>query len=166
MAISHNPPTKAWEYIIGVDDDKLTHGITRGHMPTSVADSAATSSVGTIKNPCPRTGQSSWKSYHSSWWQNCPGNWTCNMPIQLKTTRQCTSPMASARTLFSAQWRCRCQLHHSFWQRWSQYLWCKWHHRHCLQGSNLAGMERHGLQSMVHTPCQYGQKSHHGDSSH
>jgi hypothetical protein len=42
------------QYIIGVDDKKLQQGILDGTIATTVADSGATSGVGTRANPCPR----------------------------------------------------------------------------------------------------------------
>jgi hypothetical protein len=49
------PPHQQQEYIIGVDDEELKEGIANGKIPSTVADSAATSGVGTISDPCQRT---------------------------------------------------------------------------------------------------------------
>jgi hypothetical protein len=42
------PPHQQREYIIGVDDEELKEGIANGKIPSTVANSAATSGVGTI----------------------------------------------------------------------------------------------------------------------
>jgi hypothetical protein len=51
---AHHPKQ---EYIIDVDDKELKEGITQGLIPTTLADSAATSGVGTINDPCQHTGK-------------------------------------------------------------------------------------------------------------
>jgi hypothetical protein len=50
-------------YIIGMDDENLKEGIAKGLIPTTVADSAATSGVGTINDPCQQTGKPSHKQF-------------------------------------------------------------------------------------------------------
>ncbi len=47
------------QYIIGVNNEELKQGILDGTIATTVADSGATSGVGTTANPCPRLGQPS-----------------------------------------------------------------------------------------------------------
>jgi hypothetical protein len=44
------------QYIISVDDGELQQGILDGTIATTVADSGATSGVGTMADPCPRSG--------------------------------------------------------------------------------------------------------------
>jgi hypothetical protein len=45
------------QYIIGINNEKLQQGILNGTITTTIADSGATSCVGTTANPCPRSGQ-------------------------------------------------------------------------------------------------------------
>ncbi len=45
---AHHPK---WQYIIDVNDKELKEGISQGLIPTTVANSAATSDVGTINDP-------------------------------------------------------------------------------------------------------------------
>jgi hypothetical protein len=51
------------QYIIGVDNKELQQGILDGTIATTVADSGATSGVGTTANPCPRLGRPSNKRF-------------------------------------------------------------------------------------------------------
>jgi hypothetical protein len=60
--IATNLP-KTRQYIIGVNDDILRSGMEDGSIPSTVADSACTSGVGTKDDPCPRTGRSSHKRF-------------------------------------------------------------------------------------------------------
>jgi hypothetical protein len=46
-----------------VDNEELKEGIAKGLIPTTVANSAATSGVGTINDPCQRTGKPSHKQF-------------------------------------------------------------------------------------------------------
>ncbi len=55
---AHHPKQ---QYIIDVDEKELKEGIAQGLIPTTEANSAATSGVGTIHNPCQRTGKPSHK---------------------------------------------------------------------------------------------------------
>jgi hypothetical protein len=57
------PPHQQGEYIIGVDDEELKEGIANGSIPSTVANSAATSGVGTISDPCRQTGLPSNKQF-------------------------------------------------------------------------------------------------------
>jgi hypothetical protein len=57
------PPHQQITYIIGVDDDELKEGLAKGEIPSTVADSAATSGVGTINDPCRQTGLPSNKQF-------------------------------------------------------------------------------------------------------
>jgi hypothetical protein len=54
-------PTR--QYIIGNDDNELRTGISNGTIATTIADSGATSSVGTIIDPSTRTGRPSHKQF-------------------------------------------------------------------------------------------------------
>jgi hypothetical protein len=45
------------QYIIGIDDKELQQGILDGTIATTIADSGATSGVGTTANPCPCLGR-------------------------------------------------------------------------------------------------------------
>ena len=51
------------QYIIGIDDEELQQGILDGTIATTVADSGATSGVGTTADPCPCSGQPSNKQF-------------------------------------------------------------------------------------------------------
>jgi hypothetical protein len=51
------------QYIIGVDDKELQQGILDGTIATTVADSGATSGVGTTADPCPCSGRPSGKQF-------------------------------------------------------------------------------------------------------
>jgi hypothetical protein len=51
------------QYIISVEDKELQQGILGGTIATTVADSDATSGVGTMANPCPCSGQPSDKQF-------------------------------------------------------------------------------------------------------
>ncbi len=50
-------PQVKMQYIIGVDDEKLRQGIMDGTIPSTIADSGATSGVGTKDDPSHRTGE-------------------------------------------------------------------------------------------------------------
>ncbi len=50
-------------YIIGVDDKELRQGIMDGRIPSTIADSSATSGVGTKDDPSHRTGEPSNKQF-------------------------------------------------------------------------------------------------------
>ncbi len=50
-------------YIIGVNDKELQQGILNGTIATTIADSDTTSGVGTIANPCHRSGWLSNKQF-------------------------------------------------------------------------------------------------------
>jgi hypothetical protein len=52
-----------WQYIIGVDDKELRQGIMDGTIPSTIADSGATSGVGTKDNPSHRTSKPSDKQF-------------------------------------------------------------------------------------------------------
>ncbi len=56
----HHPK---WQYIIDVNNKELKEGIAQGLIPTTIANSAATSGVGTIQDPCQRTGKPSHKQF-------------------------------------------------------------------------------------------------------
>jgi hypothetical protein len=51
------------QYIIGVDNAKLQQGIRDGTIATTIADSGATSGVGTTANPCHCSGRPSGKQF-------------------------------------------------------------------------------------------------------
>jgi hypothetical protein len=51
------------QYIIGVDDEELRQGIMDGTIPSMIADSGATSGVGTKDDPSHRTGEPSNKQF-------------------------------------------------------------------------------------------------------
>ena len=51
------------QYIIGVDDEELRRGIMDGTIPSTIADSGATSGVGTKDDPSRRTGEPSDKRF-------------------------------------------------------------------------------------------------------
>ena len=61
--VNFNTKLQHREYIIGVDDAELKEGIAKGVIPSTVADSAATSGVGTKDDPCRRTGEPSHKQF-------------------------------------------------------------------------------------------------------
>ena len=50
-------PQVKMQYIIGVDDEELRRGIMDGTIPSTIADSGATSGVGTKDDPSHRTGE-------------------------------------------------------------------------------------------------------------
>ena len=50
-------------YTIGDDDETLRRGIANGTIPSTVVDSGCTSGVGTMKDPCHRTGRTSNKEF-------------------------------------------------------------------------------------------------------
>jgi hypothetical protein len=52
-----------WQYIIGVDDEELRQGIMDGTIPSTIADSGATSGVGTKDDPSHHTGEPSDKQF-------------------------------------------------------------------------------------------------------
>ncbi len=52
-----------WQYIIGVDDEELRQGIMDRTIPSTIADSGATSGVGTKDNPSHHTGEPSNKQF-------------------------------------------------------------------------------------------------------
>jgi hypothetical protein len=52
-----------WQYIIGVDDKELRQGIMDGTIPSTIADSGATSGVGTKDDPSHRTSKPSDKQF-------------------------------------------------------------------------------------------------------
>jgi hypothetical protein len=52
-----------WQYIIGVNDKELRQGIMDGTIPSTIADSSATSGVGTKDDPSHRTGEPSNKQF-------------------------------------------------------------------------------------------------------
>jgi hypothetical protein len=61
-----HPPTTPGpprQYIIGKDDNELLTGIHNGTIATTLADSGATSSIGTTSNPSTRTGCPSHKQF-------------------------------------------------------------------------------------------------------
>ncbi len=51
------------QYIIDIDYEELKEGIAQAPIPTTVANSAATSGIGTINNPCQCTGKPSHKLF-------------------------------------------------------------------------------------------------------
>ncbi len=51
------------QYIIGVKDKELQQGILDGTIATTIADSGATSGVGTTADPCPGSGRPSDKQF-------------------------------------------------------------------------------------------------------
>ncbi len=51
------------QYIIGINDEELQQGILDETIATTVADSGATSGVGTTADPCPRSGRPSNKQF-------------------------------------------------------------------------------------------------------
>ncbi len=57
---AHHPKQ---QYIIDVYNKELKEGIAQGLIPTTVANSAAISGVGTIHNPCQHTGKPSHKQF-------------------------------------------------------------------------------------------------------
>jgi hypothetical protein len=61
--VPKRPPHQKCKYIIGVDDEELKEGMAKGLIPTTVTNSAATSGIGTINDPCQRTGQPSHKQF-------------------------------------------------------------------------------------------------------
>jgi hypothetical protein len=56
-------PRKKLVYVIDYDNDKMRCGVLNGAMPSAVADSGASSNVGTIDDPCPRTSKPSNKVF-------------------------------------------------------------------------------------------------------
>lgn len=56
-------PYKQWKYIIGVNNKELKEGIANGKIPFTIANSTATSGVGTISDPCWQTGLPSNKQF-------------------------------------------------------------------------------------------------------
>ena len=56
-------PRKDLAFVIDYDDDKMRCGVLNRAIPSAVADSGASSKVGTIDNPCPRTGKPSNKVF-------------------------------------------------------------------------------------------------------
>ncbi len=58
---AHHPK---WRYIIDVNDKELKEGIAQSLIPTIIANSAATSGIGTINNPCQRMGKPSHKQFN------------------------------------------------------------------------------------------------------
>jgi hypothetical protein len=56
-------PQAKRKYILGVDDEELRQGIMDGSIPSTIADSGATSGVGTKDNPSHRTGEPSDKRF-------------------------------------------------------------------------------------------------------
>ncbi len=46
-----------------MDDEELKEGIAQGLIPTTIADSTATSGIGTIHDPCQHTGKPSHKQF-------------------------------------------------------------------------------------------------------
>ncbi len=56
-------PRKDLVYVIDYDDEKMRCGVLNGAIPSAVADSGASSNVGTIDNPFPRTGKPSNKVF-------------------------------------------------------------------------------------------------------
>ena len=56
-------PQAKRKYILGVDDEELRRGIMDGSIPSTIADSGATSGVGTKDNPSHRTGEPSDKRF-------------------------------------------------------------------------------------------------------
>ena len=56
-------PRKDLVYVIDYDDDKMRCGVLNGSVPSAVADSGASSNVGTKDDPCPRTGKPSNKVF-------------------------------------------------------------------------------------------------------
>ena len=63
VANMHELPPSPRRYIIGDDDDIHRQGITDGTMPLTVVDSGCTSGVGTVDDPCRRTGSTSNKEF-------------------------------------------------------------------------------------------------------
>jgi hypothetical protein len=61
--VPKKPLHEKGDYIIGVDNQELKDCIAKGLVPTTVADSAATSGVGTINDPCQQTGKPSHKQF-------------------------------------------------------------------------------------------------------
>ncbi len=61
--VPKKPPHQKHNYIIGVDNEVFKDGIAKGLIPTTVANSAATSGVNTINNPCQQTGKPSHKQF-------------------------------------------------------------------------------------------------------
>jgi len=51
------------KYILGVDDEELRRGIMDGTIPSTIADSGATSGVGTGDDPSHRTSEPSNKRF-------------------------------------------------------------------------------------------------------
>ena len=49
-------PRKDLVYVIDYDSNKMRCGVLNGSIPSAVADSGASSNVGTKDDPCPRTG--------------------------------------------------------------------------------------------------------------
>ena len=56
-------PRKDQVYVIDYDDDEMRCGVLNGTIPSAVADSGASSNVGTKDDPCPRTGKPSNKVF-------------------------------------------------------------------------------------------------------
>ncbi len=56
-------PQAKRKYILGVDDEELHRGIMEGSIPSTIADSGATSGVGTKDDPSHRTGEPSDKRF-------------------------------------------------------------------------------------------------------
>jgi hypothetical protein len=56
-------PQAKRKYILGVDDEEPRQGIMDGSIPSTIADSGATSGVGTKDNPSHRTGEPSDKRF-------------------------------------------------------------------------------------------------------
>jgi hypothetical protein len=57
---AHHPKQ---QYIIDVNDKNLKEGIAQGLTPTTIANSTAASGVGTVNDPCQRTGKPSQKQF-------------------------------------------------------------------------------------------------------
>jgi hypothetical protein len=57
---AHHPKE---QYIIDVNNKGLKEGIAQGLIPTTIANSAAASGVGTINNPCQHSGKPSHKQF-------------------------------------------------------------------------------------------------------
>ncbi len=56
-------PQAERRYRLGVNDEKLRRGIMDGSIPSTIADSGATSGVGTKDDPSQRTGEPSDKQF-------------------------------------------------------------------------------------------------------
>ena len=58
-----NIPQEKRRYIIGVDDEELCQGIMDGTIPSTIADSGATSGIRTEDDPSHHTGEPSDKRF-------------------------------------------------------------------------------------------------------